>query len=90
MTISAKMRKDLVRQGIPENYIKAILKDFQPLHIPKGRKVTQGVYDGMFAIFLTGNLNAVDFESKFGYMMSPFVGTHYERNGTRSRTQSTK
>lgn len=86
MTISNKMMKGLIKQGIPEKYIKAVLKDFSPL---SQKKMTQKIFDAMFSIFLIGNLNAVDLDSTFGYMMSPFVGTHYERNGTRSRTKST-
>lgn len=88
MNVSPKMIRDFKKQDIPAAYIDAVLKDFKSLKISK--KASQGVLDGMFAIFLTGNLNAVDLDTKFGHMMSPFVGTHYERNGTRSRTKSTK
>lgn len=90
MKPSAKLLKT-VSKDVSKQYINAIIKDF---HIVVGvwdkTKLTQGVYDVLFATFLTGNLNATNLDTEFGKIMSPFLVVNNERNGTRSRAKSTK
>lgn len=96
MKPSRALLNKLKKTNIPHGYIKMIVDDFDKAYNwkttgPKVHKAKfQKLIDLAFDAFLSGNLNATDMNTRFGAAMSPFLAVSDERNGSRSRTKSTK